>query len=147
MFKDRPQAFVAMPFGKKSTLTGEVDFDSVRALIGETLESLGMESARLEPNETGSSSLEEIRRSDFVVGDVTGSNPNVMLEVGMAIGLGKPLLLISMSRSSPDLSLPADILTQQVAVYSVSDLDSVAKYVELMAKDALARSEVGTSTA
>ena len=57
----------------------------------------------------------------------------------MAIGLGKPLMLIAMSRSSSDL--PIDIRSLQIAIYSPGDLDTVGKYIELTVKTLLSGRE------
>jgi nucleoside 2-deoxyribosyltransferase len=38
---------------------------------------------------------EALGRADLVIADLTGKNPNVMYEVGIARGMGKPTLLIA----------------------------------------------------
>ena len=142
MFREEPQVFLAIPFGTKETTGGEVDFGPVREKIVQTLEALGVSVLGVDVSELPTS-LEAIRRSDFVIADVTGHNANVMMEVGLAIGMGKPLLLIAMKRSLE--ALPFDLAAYQVAVYSPNDLDSVGKYVELMAQDVLAQREAKTT--
>jgi hypothetical protein len=57
-----------------------------------------------------------------------------MIEVGIALGMGKPLLLLSQSRST---DLPIDLRAHQVAVYRPGDMDSVRKFMELSLRDAL----------
>ncbi len=58
-----------------------------------------------------------IRGADVVVADVTGSNPNVMIEVGMAAALGKEVIVISQS----DM-LPFDIRHWRRITYAPADL-------------------------
>jgi DNA-binding MurR/RpiR family transcriptional regulator len=44
--------------------------------------------------------LREIRESRVVIADITGKNPNVLHEVGLAQAYGKPLILITQSAPS-----------------------------------------------
>ena len=37
---------------------------------------------------------DQIRNADFIIADITGSNANVMFELGFASALGKPTLLL-----------------------------------------------------
>ncbi|MCC7477446.1 hypothetical protein IT575_03215 [bacterium] len=43
----------------------------------------------------------QVQRSDVVVVDITGNNPYVSFELGVARGLGKPVVLISDKNYSP----------------------------------------------
>ena len=61
-----------------------------------------------------------IRGADVIVADVTGNNPNVMIEVGMAAALGKEVIVISQS----DI-LPFDIRHWRKIPYDVSDLQAL----------------------
>lgn len=59
-----------------------------------------------------------IIKSDFFIADVTGTNPNVMLELGIAIQLNKNVLIVS----SDDLKkLPFDISGFRVSRYKSKD--------------------------
>ncbi|MCP4548197.1 MAG: PAS domain S-box protein [bacterium] len=42
-----------------------------------------------------------IRNADFVIGDMTGDNPNVMYELGLAHAFGKPVIMISQDNEIP----------------------------------------------
>jgi nucleoside 2-deoxyribosyltransferase len=75
-----------------------------------------------------------IRETDFVIADVTEADPNVMIEVGIAIGMGKRLLLLASTRSA---QLPVDLLALQVAVYRPDQLDAVKRYLQLSLRDEL----------
>jgi len=58
--------------------------------------------------------------------------------VGMAIGMGKRLLLLASTRSS---QLPVDLLALQVAVYRPDHLDAVKRYLQLWLRDELSERE------
>ena len=77
-----------------------------------------------------------IRRAEFVVADLTGANPNVLFEVGLALGLNKPVLLLS---QGPTKEMPFDLQQLQVAMYRPDDLTAVRRYVELWLRDIRAR--------
>lgn len=58
--------------------------------------------------------VSSISKSDFFIADVTGTNPNVMLELGVAIQLNKNILIVT----SDDLGkLPFDIRGFRVSKY------------------------------
>lgn len=58
-----------------------------------------------------------IRRAEFVVADISGFNANVMIEVGMAVSLGKPVLIISQSKE-----MPFDVQPWRRMIYDRKDL-------------------------
>jgi nucleoside 2-deoxyribosyltransferase len=78
---------------------------------------------------------EMLREADLVIADVTEAGPNAMIEVGMALGMGKRLLLLSQSGST---DLPMELRAQQVAVYRPGDMGSIRRYRELSLRDSLA---------
>jgi nucleoside 2-deoxyribosyltransferase len=57
-----------------------------------------------------------IRSSGAVIADVTRLNSNVMFELGMAHGLGKPLVLLLDETAST--SLPSDLAGYQLLTYA-----------------------------
>jgi nucleoside 2-deoxyribosyltransferase len=128
MFRTQPQAFIALPQGPAAR--------ELRTVISETLdrhEILPLFAADASPA-TSPTIQELLRGADLVIADITGANTNVMIEVGIALGMGKPLLLLSQSRST---DLPIDLRAHQVAVYRPGDMDSVRKFMELSLRDAL----------
>jgi nucleoside 2-deoxyribosyltransferase len=128
MFREQPQAFIALPHGPAEP--------ELRAVISETLdrhEVLPMFADDASPA-TSPSIQELLRNADLVIADITGADTNVMVEVGIALGMGKPLLLLSQSRST---DLPIDLRAHQVAVYRRGDMDSVRKFMELSLRDSL----------
>jgi len=54
-----------------------------------------------------------INSAFFIIADVTGRNPNVMYEIGMAHTVGKPVLLISQSADD----IPFDLRHRRCLVY------------------------------
>ena len=60
--------------------------------------------------------LAEIRRAKVVIADLTGRNPDVFYEVGIAHALGTPVLLITQSIDN----LPFDLRNHRVLVYDYS---------------------------
>ena len=128
-----PQAFIALPReARQSGLQNVIeetfrnnDVDVVSILISDF---------KAAPN-IAANIQDLIRKATFVVADVSGANPNVMLEVGMAMGMGKLILLLSRTKA---LELPFDLAAQQVAVYNPDDLSPVRRYLELWLRDAIA---------
>jgi hypothetical protein len=66
-----------------------------------------------------------IRGADVVVAEITGSNPNVMIEVGMAAALGKEVIVVSQSDS-----LPFDIKHWRRITYDAADPGSLRAKLE-----------------
>lgn len=56
---------------------------------------------------------EGINTAHFLVADVTGKNPNVMYEIGMAHTVGKPVLIISQSLDD----IPFDLRHRRCVIY------------------------------
>ena len=134
MFREQPQAFVALP------RDGDESSSKLRAAIEEALTRHEVTFVGGEHDFLTTSSLQALLRdTDLVIADITGGNPNVMLEVGMALGMGKRLLLLSRGRSG---DVPFNLSAQQVAVYE--DVGSVRKYLDLWLRDAVSDSELSS---
>jgi nucleoside 2-deoxyribosyltransferase len=76
----------------------------------------------------------EIERSDIVVAEMTGRNPNVFYEAGYAHGLGKPVVLVT--KSADDI--PFDLRHYPLVVYgnSITNLKrELQKRVAVLAAD------------
>ncbi len=67
-----------------------------------------------------------IRGSDAVIVDITGNNPNVFYELGLAHSLGKETILIA--QESQDL--PFDIRTTRYFTYDPKDLSGLERSIE-----------------
>jgi nucleoside 2-deoxyribosyltransferase len=83
----------------------------------------------------------KIRNSHFLVADITGANPNVLIEVGYAMGAGKPVVLIQ--RQDDDTRVPFDVQPFLRLFYTVVQATDGRKVVALLsdelerAKDAI----------
>lgn len=84
--------FVLMPFEEEWSDRVYKDY------IRENIEKMGLQCLRAD-NLTGQIIIEDIwikiNQAAFIIADVTGRNPNVMYELGIAHTLGKPFVLIT----------------------------------------------------
>lgn len=104
------KAFVIMPFAP--------DFNEIYNLfIATTLTSAGFDVFRADTILSQRNILEDvvtsIAESDLIVADLTGSNPNVYYELGLAHALGKRVLLLTQSIEE----LPFDLRSYRVISY------------------------------
>ncbi|MDP9383047.1 MAG: hypothetical protein M3Q29_23495 [Chloroflexota bacterium] len=91
---DASKAFVLSPFGG--------DFDAIyRDHIKKAVESIGVHCRRADDFYDNSSIIEDIWRAineaGIVISDLTGRNPNVFYETGIAHTLGKEVILLTQS--------------------------------------------------
>lgn len=104
-------AFVIMPFAP--------EFEEIYNLfIATTLIESGFEVSRADDILSQRNILEDIVRSiidsDLIVADLTGKNPNVYYELGLAHALGKPVILLIQSIED----LPFDLRSYRVVTYN-----------------------------
>lgn len=127
--------FVIMPFSQ--------EFDDVYAVIKHTVENAtATQNGRCFRLDDACPAgritdrlLNELRAATFCVADLTGSKPNVMWEVGFAMALAKPTILVIQSLSD----LPFDIKDMQSIEYSRNHLNSsLATPLRRMIVDTLA---------
>lgn len=106
------QIFVLMPFREDLAFTYEI--------IRMAAEHVGLRVTRSDEMVTAGLITEQISdaiaRSGLIIADITGQNPNVLFEVGMATSLGKTILFISQDRHR----IPFDIAHQRVIFYDNS---------------------------
>jgi hypothetical protein len=99
---------VLLPFDASAKPLKDVVGKAVRASHGEPL--------FLDEIRPGAVWADEVYRlvgiSDAVIADVTRHNPNVMFEIGIAHGLGKPLVLLIDDAASANL--PSDLAGYQI---------------------------------
>lgn len=84
---------------------------------------------------------EQILKVDFVIGDVTGGNPNVFFELGLAQAYGKPVIFLC---QDPPEMVPVDIRQFEFIQYDLarhaeflSKLDNAVQSVFLKRYEAL----------
>lgn len=106
------KAFVLMPFAEEFS-------DVYRYLIAESLTSAGYDVMRaddiLSQNNILSDIVSGIISSDLIIADLTGSNPNVYYELGIAHTLNKNVILLTQDISE----LPFDLRSYRVISYSL----------------------------
>lgn len=78
---------------------------------------------------------EQIRRSRLVIADITGDNPNVMYEVGLAHALGKPVLFLT--QSDPETT-PFDLRHYDLITYKLADADGLIRQLDQALQSELA---------
>jgi hypothetical protein len=108
-------AFVAMPYGPEW-------FQRVRDAIVSTASACGF--AVEVSKELGTPGLitdqiwHGIRRADVVVADISGNNPNVFYELGLAHALGKEVVIAAQGIERP----PFDVSTSRLLRYDLTAL-------------------------
>ena len=63
--------------------------------------------------------IDRIAKSQVVIADISPTNPNVYFEVGYALALGKPIILLA-QRRGPEAPLPFDLSAFRVLFYDDS---------------------------
>lgn len=113
------QVFMAVPFSKPY---GEFYDEYIAAPVEEA----GLEPMRVDrlPASAKRRSIidrieEGIARSRFVIADLTGWNPNVIYEVGLAVGISKPILLLCESQHFDAREIPFDFHGYPLIEYSL----------------------------
>jgi hypothetical protein len=110
-------AFIAMPYGFDW-------FQSVCDLIVSTASVCGFAAEVSKDLETPGLITDQIwhgiRRADVVVADISGSNPNVFYELGLAHALGKEVVIAAQGVERP----PFDVSTARLLRYEPTDLSS-----------------------
>ncbi len=120
-------AFVMMPF------TPELDAVYYEG-VSPSLEDSGLKALRSDEIASAGIVFEQIRtaiqNARLCVADVTGANPNVMFEVGLAQSMDKPLILIAQDTDS----LPFDIASFRIIRYQPSATaelrDTMTRFVQ-----------------
>jgi hypothetical protein len=107
---EKPTAFVIMPF--------DAELNEVySAFIVPTLDEIGYSVLRADDLYGQRNILrdivESISKSDLIVADLTGLNPNVFYELGVAHGLQKPVILMTQNIDE----LPFDLRQYRVVIY------------------------------
>ena len=127
-FGRRPLAFLALPAAAQS--------GQLAGVLNATLHEQGFD---VKPSDIAAGTewkagiQDVLRRSDVVVADLSGADPNVIFEVGLAFGMLKPVLLLSQ-----DKEIASDIRAYQVARYRPDQIDLVRQYLALWLRDTMA---------
>lgn len=124
---DTPRVLLSMPYSE--------EFNSLNRLITSSLEEVGIKTILAKrigmPEDASAPSLlihRAIRQADVVIVDLTGTDPNMMYEVGYAFGLGKSVLPIVQRKEK---RVPADISGRFYLVYDPAEPDKLRNDIKL----------------
>lgn len=110
---DRVRCFIVMPFSLEWS-------NDVHRVLADACKALSVHPVRGDDVFTPTDIIVDIwygiNGADFVIADITGRNPNVLYELGIAHTLAKPVLIIS--RNAGDI--PIDLSTRRVILYGQS---------------------------
>lgn len=122
--------FVLMPFAPQYE-------PAYRQLIRPVVEQLGLTALRADEIYAPGSIVEQIRSSiqqaRLCIADVTGSNANVLYELGIAQTMGKATIILSTNMGD----VPFDLRTNRVVLYDLTDLEKSLTVLLSSAKDVL----------
>jgi hypothetical protein len=113
--KDRPDprraiCFIVMPFSQEWSA-------DVHRILARGCEAAGVRPVRgddlFSPTDIIEDIWQSINAADFVIADITGRNPNVLYELGIAHTLAKPVLILSKEAAD----IPIDLATRRVILY------------------------------
>ncbi len=107
---DERSVFVLAPFHPDS----QEIYDSIRQVSEQLRLKCSRGDEEYRSSNILSHILSQIVRARLVIADVTGRNPNVFYELGIAHALGKPVLIIGHSMQD----VPFDLSTIRVLLYS-----------------------------
>jgi len=109
----KPKAFVVMQFGQqyddvyRDVVRGVCDAYEVNSLRADDVAGPGLIIADV---------IREIASSQLIIADITPNNPNVYFEVGYALAMKKPTILLARK----GISLPFDVAGFRVLFYEDS---------------------------
>lgn len=119
-----PDIFVSFPFEER--------FDPIFRVIQELASKRCLHALRMDQHSLIATPVAEeisrlIRESRFVIADITGGNPNVLLEIGLAQGFGKPLILIT---QEPPPSSSFNVRGLQMIKYDENKLSDLSHIID-----------------
>ena len=113
---ERPKAFIVMQF---SSPYNEVYSHVIKDICQEcSIDALRADEI-YGPGIIIKDVTDRIAQSQVVIADISPTNPNVYFEVGYALALGKPIILLA-QRRSPEAPLPFDLSAFRVLFYDDS---------------------------
>lgn len=114
-----PSCLVLMPYGRSHQHWQE----RIRQTIVDVLERTGVSAVLPDEFVAGArwadAMLESLRSSDFIIADLSESNPNVIFELGVAHGLRKPFIILVSTKGEG--TIPSDLLGYQYITYDPTD--------------------------
>lgn len=134
--RERDRVFVAMPFGARHTealwrvIRGLCDIHGLNVVRGDSA---------VRPNPIVADILEELERAEIIVADLTGLNPNVLYEVGIAHARCDSVILLSQKEQS----LPFDLANIRCISYDLSTREGQIELAERLGRTLEALKTVG----
>ena len=126
--------FISTPFSPA--------FDEVSRAISEVAIERGLSPYRVDQDHLAEPITQaidrKIRESRLVVADITGSNPNVLHEIGQAQSLGKPLIIISQNDQE---SAPFNVRALRILRYDAQRLSDLQRALKLALSQATSPNE------
>jgi hypothetical protein len=108
--------FIVMPFGQEWSV-------DVHRILASACDALNVRAVRGDDLFTPTDFLEDIwqgiNAADFVIADISGRNPNVLYELGIAHTLAKPVLILAKQATD----IPVDLATRRIILYGQSESD------------------------
>jgi ribosomal protein S1 len=142
-FPQQGNCFVIMPYGVKKRPDGrEVKWDKIyEEVFAPAISDIGMTPIRAD-DIYGAQPLREhiwrgIQEAELVVADLTGRNPNVLYELGLADLIGKRIVLVTMDEQD----FPSDIVDYHRITYTEESTGLVTFTRELQRNLRAAQSE------
>lgn len=119
-----PYIFVVMPFETDWSANVKATIDHACTATSRLFAGLRWQRADdiTEPGRITDQIISAIERSDLLVADITGSNPNVLFELGYADALNKPIIVLNQDVAAT----PFDIKDWRQIVYASDDLGDLA---------------------
>ena len=113
----RPRCFLVLPFSP--------EFRKTREIVVESAKEAGFKITLAEGDPPKSMPVREmivgeLARADCVVADITGNNPNVLVEIGLAQAMGKFLFLITQADDEISARIPAALQGQVFITYQAT---------------------------
>lgn len=109
---DRRNVFILIPFGREWEPVSEV----IRSAVRESGFSPTYGDTRNYSYPLITQVYEEVKAATLIIAELTGSNPNVMYELGIADAMGIPTLLLSQNIEQ----VPADLRNKIIMLYKKS---------------------------
>lgn len=106
---EKKSIFVLTPFSDIETKT----FDAIKKVCGEVDLKCSRGDEVYRENNILSHIVESILKSNVIIANINGRNPNVFYELGICHALGKPVIVISKTKND----LPFDISAKNIVFY------------------------------
>ena len=131
----------------KCLLLFDMGAQRLRDIVQRVLRQNSIEPVSLESEQTpGAAFVDQLfgllRSSDFVIGDISRKNANVIFELGVAHGLGKPIVLL-LSAKSDAAGIPSDLMGYQFLSYDPSDFSTFERRLNRVVASVASRLERG----